>query len=131
MIHLTSILVPVDFSAHSKKAFNYALAFARQFGAKLFLLHVVEPVIYPSELGYIPIEMEALQQNVLASATERLKTMAAADLPSDLPAERLVRLGAPYLEITAAARELKVDLLVIATHGYTGLKHVVLGSTAE
>ena len=130
-MNLTSVLVPVDFSPHSQKAFHYALAFARQFSAKLFLLHVVEPVIYPSELGYIPIEMEALQQNVLASATERLRAMAAADLPPDLPSERLVRIGAPYLEITTAARELKVDLLVIATHGYTGLKHVLLGSTAE
>jgi nucleotide-binding universal stress UspA family protein len=43
----------------------------------------------------------------------------------------VVRLGHPYQEITDAARELKVDLIVISTHGYTGLKHVLLGSTAE
>jgi universal stress protein A len=131
MIKLTSILVPVDFSAHSRKAFHYALTFARQFEAKLFLLHVVEPVIYPTELGYMPLEMEALQRNVVTSARERLASMATADLPVEIASEQLVRMGSPYLEITAAAREMSVDLLVIATHGYTGLKHVLLGSTAE
>ena len=57
--------------------------------------------------------------------------MANQQMPVKLLADSLVRVGHPYQEITQAAQELKADLIVIATHGYTGLKHILLGSTAE
>ena len=64
-------------------------------------------------------------------ATERLARLAQEQVPAQFRANTLVRVGKPYHEITSAARELNIDLIVISTHGYTGLKHVVLGSTAE
>ena len=131
MIKLKSILVPVDFSPSSQKALHYALSFAGQFGAALTLLNVVEPAIYPTELGYIPVEIDALHTAMNASATERLARLAREQVPADVQASTLVRVGRPFHEITTAAKELDVDLIVISTHGYTGLKHVVLGSTAE
>jgi universal stress protein A len=130
-ILIRRILVPVDFSAQSLKALHYALSFADQYGAKLILLNVVEPAVYPSELGYIPTEIEALHENVMKNAKERLQELVAKRLPADISAEQQVRVGSPFLEIAAAAKEPEADLIVIATHGYTGLKHVFLGSTAE
>lgn len=130
-LQIQKILVPVDFSPQSMKALHYALSFAEQYQAHLILLNVVEPAVYPTELGYIPSEIEALHQNVLAASRERLQRLVQERLPAGLPAEQQVRVGSPYLEITAAATETNSDLIVIATHGYTGLKHVFLGSTAE
>lgn len=130
-IQIKTILVPIDFSRQSMKALHYALSFAEQYGARLLLLNVVEPAVYPTELGYIPSEIEALQASIMSSARDKLQQLAREQLPGDIPAEQQLRVGAPYLEITAAAREWDVDMIVIATHGYTGLKHVLLGSTAE
>ena len=56
-IKLKSILVPVDFSPPSQKALHYALSFAEQFGARIILLYVLEPAVYPTELGYVPAEI--------------------------------------------------------------------------
>jgi universal stress protein A len=130
-IQIKRILVPVDFSAQSLKALHYALSFADQYGAKLIVLNVVEPAVYPSELGYIPSEIEALHENVMKNAKERLQDLVTNRLPREIPAEYRVRVGSPYLEIAAAAKEMEADMIVIATHGYTGLRHVFLGSTAE
>jgi nucleotide-binding universal stress UspA family protein len=130
-IQIKRILVPVDFSAQSLKALHYALSFADQYGAELIVLNVVEPAVYPSELGYIPSEIEALHENVMKNAKERLRELVSKRLPTDRPTEQQVRVGAPFLEIAAAAKEMEADLIVIATHGYTGLRHVFLGSTAE
>jgi nucleotide-binding universal stress UspA family protein len=128
---LKSILVPMDFSPSAQKALHYALSFAEQFGATITLLNVVEPAVYPTELGYIPVEIDALHKTIETSAREKLAQLAQEQIEPRFRANTLVRVGRPYHEIITAARELNVDLIVIATHGYTGFKHVLLGSTAE
>ncbi len=127
--NIRSILVPVDFSRPSEKALDYAASLAGQFGAKLILLNVVEPFPTP-DFAYSPM---ALDDNVIvAQAQEHLKkVLARSGLDSAVVEKSLVRHGSPYAEITDAARTLKVDLIVISTHGYTGLAHVFMGSTAE
>ena len=130
-IKLKTILVPVDFSPSARKALHYAVSFAEQFGATIPVLNVVEPAVYPTELGYIPVEIDTLHKTMNTSAREKLAQVAKEQIPPRYRANALVRVGRPYHEITVAAKELNVDLIVIATHGYTGLKHVVLGSTAE
>ncbi len=131
VLKLKSILAPVDFSPPSQKAIHYALSFAEQFEAKVTLLYVVEPAVYPTEFGYVPAEIDKLYRTMDESAREKLATLAEKQVPANLRAQTLVRLGQPYREICEAAKELGVDLIVIATHGYTGLKHTFLGSTAE
>jgi universal stress protein A len=130
-LRVKKILVPVDFSGESKKALKYAQAFAHQFGAGIILLHVVEAVIYPGDLGYgsmvLPEVTETLQEN----GKTRLEMLAKEESASGLKIRTRVRMGSAFNEITLAAKEENVDLIVIATHGYTGLKHVFLGSTAE
>jgi universal stress protein A len=127
---ITSILVPTDFSKHSESALAYAIPLARQFGAKLTLLHVIEPIATPDFEVAFPLHLEnekakAMCEGVLTRTAEKMA------LEPQLLDRKLVRFGRPYNEIANAARTLKVDLIVIATHGYTGLKHTFLGSTAE
>jgi universal stress protein A len=120
---IKSILVPIDFSAASKKALKYAVPFAEQFGAKLTLLHVVEP------LGG-SLAMENDEQAAACKSHLEMVIKRQAINPALLD-KTLIRQGRSFHEIANAARTLKVDLIIISTHGYTGLKHVFMGSTAE
>ncbi len=131
LIKLKIILVPLDFSPPARKALQYAISFAEQFDAKITVLNVVEPAIYPTELGYVPVEIESLHKTMHNAAREKLTEMAQKDIPPRFLGETLVRVGTPYHEIVQVAQETKADLIVIATHGYTGIRHVLLGSTAE
>lgn len=129
-LKLTSILVPTDFSVESKKALTYAVAFARQFGAKLTLLHIVEPVGTPDFANAFPLAME--NDRVALECKRHLQRMVReSEMDSELVEKVLVRQGRAYAEIASAAKSLKVDLIIISTHGYTGLKHVLMGSTTE
>ncbi|HEY0549132.1 MAG TPA: universal stress protein [Verrucomicrobiae bacterium] len=126
---IRSILVPIDFSPPSKEALKAAAGFARQFGAKLTLLNVVAPVATP-DFAYHPLMME--NDKIMAQSKRELERVPKTeDVDSELVEKVLVRYGVPYREITDAARTLKVDLIIIATHGYSGLAHVFMGSTAE
>jgi nucleotide-binding universal stress UspA family protein len=116
------ILVPVDFSDCSKKALQYAVPFAKKFGAELELLHVVEPYPPIPEMG--PVEMETLQD-------AKTSLLALCRTISDLKTHGTLRTGTPANEIVVCARELGIDLIVMSTHGHTGLTRMFLGSTAE
>ena len=117
---LKRILVPVDFSDCSKKALQYAIPLARQFNAELMLLHVVEP--YRAFCPEIP-----LCDVPTAEAARR----ALDGIVIEIPFKSVVREGEPHSQIVTAAKELATDLIVLSTHGRTGLAHVLLGSTAE
>ena len=125
-LRLKSILVPLDFSPPSKKALDYAVSVARQFKAKLTLLNVVEPDF---AAGF-PLVMEDDKQ-MAAAKSELERAVKAARVPRGLVEKILVRFGRSFHEITEAARTRKVNLIIIATHGYSGLKHTLLGSTTE
>ena len=129
LLKLPSILVPLDFSETSQKALAYAVKFAEPFGAKLTLLAVVEPYVSP-DFAAFPLVMEP--EKVMRATKDRLDTLITkAGLPAQLIEKTLVRHGTPFLEITEAARTLKVDLIILTTHGHSGLKHILMGSTAE
>ncbi len=130
-IDLKRILVPVDFSPLSKKAVHYATRLARQFGAELNLFHVVEPEIPPAFDGFMipPPPISNCASASYANRLDRLATSARTERVSHV--QSTVRTGLAAFEIVEAAKELDVDLIVIATHGYTGWKHFAIGSTAE
>jgi universal stress protein A len=129
LLKIRDILVPLDFSEPSLKALKYAMAFAEQFGAKLTLLHVVEPIVVP-DLAYMPLAID--HDRIAAGAKAKLEQLCKRNrLEPRLIRKKLVRTGTPFRAITDAARGLKVDLIIVATHGYTGLAHALLGSTAE
>ena len=130
LFEIKSILVPTDFSTPSKKALDYAVPFAERFGAKLTLLHVVEPVATPDFVNSFPLMME--NDKVMAACKAQLQSLVKQKaIDPKLVEKTLVRQGRAFHEIADAARTLKVDLIIISTHGYTGLKHALLGSTAE
>src|SRR5579872_3700570 len=126
-VSFKSILVPIDFSGCSEKALHFAVRFARQFGAKLVLLHVA-----PSYAdAYFVTEFGRLQADVARCSEDRLHALAQEAVPVDVPSQTIVRIGRPASTIVNTAHELGTDLIIISTHGYTGIKHVVFGSTAE
>jgi nucleotide-binding universal stress UspA family protein len=130
-IQIKTVLVPVDFSTFSSKALDYAVAFGEQFQAALVLLHVVEPMVYPENYMTIPAVSDDINASLMKAAEEKLGAQRDRVRGNHLEISVLTRLGRPYVEITEAARELGADLIILGTHGHTGLKHVLLGSTAE
>jgi nucleotide-binding universal stress UspA family protein len=128
---LRSILVPVDFSPCSDKALDYAVAFSKQFGAGLVLLHVVEPMVYPENYLAVPTVNEDINASLTKAAEEKLGIQRERIGVDDSKVEGMTRLGRPYVEIVEAAKAAGADLIILGTHGHTGLKHVLLGSTAE
>ncbi|EEF62468.1 universal stress protein [Pedosphaera parvula] len=126
---LNRILVPVDFSGFSSKAVRYAVRFAEQFGATLYLLYVLERSSFITGTDGVVITLPEGQ--MMNTTKTKLAAFAAEEIKEPVPVHTEVRIGRPYEEVINLAREMQVDLIIIATHGYTGLKHVFLGSTAE
>lgn len=125
------ILVPIDFSVCSLQALDYAMGFAERFKAVIVLLHVVEPTVHPDNYLNVAPALDESNQNLVEIGRERLEALAQERIAERLTAETLVRMGRAYSEIPDTAKALGADLIIIATHGYSGLKHVLLGSTTE
>jgi nucleotide-binding universal stress UspA family protein len=127
--HIRTILVPTDFSPGAQRALEYAAAFAAQVHARIVLMHVVEPLGSP-DLEYFPLVIEP--EKLVALAHQQLSALPEKhDFDQTLFTQPLVRTGIAFYEITEAAREKEVDLIILSAHEFTGLKHVWLGSTAE
>lgn len=127
---VASLLVPVDFSSASNKAVAYAASLAEEFDAKITLLYVVEPVALPDFVQSFPLMLE--REELTTVCENKIKSLARkAGLDEARVEKVLVRHGKPYHEIVSAARTLKADMIVVATHGYSGLTHALLGSVAE
>jgi universal stress protein A len=130
ILHPKKILVPIDFSPTSKRAFQYALRFAEQFSCEIVLLHVIEP---EEAIAGTPLAVDIFAQpeEDTTAAEAELASLAASSLSRRNSFVSAVRRGHAPNEITKAAKELDVDLIVIATHGYTSWRHLCIGSTAE
>lgn len=127
VLHLSNILVPLDLSPLSIKALRYAVPFAKQFNAKLTLVHVVELIAYTPELPYPP----PLPPKQKSEIKNELKKLCEANVPPEIETQLLVRHDFAPDAIVETARKTKADLIIVSTHGRTGLKHVFLGSVAE
>lgn len=125
------ILVPIDFSDCSTAALEYGLALAEKLDAKVILLHVVEPAAYPENYLLTPATLDEANQNLMSAGRERLATLEQKAQGHGRPIETLVRMGRAQSEIPDTAKAIGADLIVLGTHGYSGLKHVLLGGTAE
>jgi nucleotide-binding universal stress UspA family protein len=132
-ITIRQILYPTDFSEFSVHALNFARSFCQCFGARLHVLHVVDEAylhwmaVAPNAVPVGPAPDDLINQ--ARGQMEEFLRLHLADVPFEVTSD--VCMGRPFMEIIRYAREQSTDLIVIGTHGRTGLSHMLMGSTAE
>ena len=130
MFEIRRILCPVDLSETSKPAFEYAVALAAQLGAELELLHVYQLPAYALPEGGLEI-LAGLEVELENRLQQQLDAFVKHSTEPSVKITTVLSKGIPYVEITHAAKQHKADLIVIGTHGRTGLAHLLIGSVAE
>jgi universal stress protein A len=123
VLQIKSIIVPLDFSEMSLKALRYAVAFAKQFGAKLTLVHVVEAPVHAADASFSSL----VSSDKFGAIKERLEEM----IPPELSVDTAVRQNVPFNGILEVAQEINADLIITTTHGYTGLAQLFKGATVS
>jgi len=129
--NIKKILVPIDFSDYSKSALKYAVNFCKDFNAEMILIYVVEPVIYPPDFSMGQIAIPSVNAEWDERARQELDKLAKEQIPTGVTVKSIIKTGKPFIEIIDTAGELDVDLIIIATHGRSGVEHILFGSTAE
>lgn len=132
-LQLRKILLPTDFSGCANYALPYAAAIARATGATIICLHVVEPIV--PAVGYSglaePMPIADISEQLEDSAEREFPQLTECDDFNGLEVEDEIVHGDPAAEIVRVADEREVDLIVVSSHGRTGLGRIIFGSTAE
>jgi nucleotide-binding universal stress UspA family protein len=128
---IKKVLVPIDFSDYSKSALKYAVNFAKSFNADIILIYVVEPVIYPPDFSMGQIAMPSINTEWDDRAKDELQKLAKSEIAEIANVKTIIKTGKPFVEIIETAKEENIDLIIIATHGHSGVEHILFGSTAE
>jgi len=128
---IKKILVPIDFSDYSKKALQYTVAFAKQFNAEINLVYVIEPLVYPADLSMGQVVIPQAEIDLSSKSKQELEQLAKTEIGNLLKYNIIVKNGKPFMEIIETATEIDSDLIIISTHGHTGVEHLLFGSTAE
>jgi len=131
MIHLKRILLPTDFSDSASNALRYGVSFAKEYGAELVLLHVVETVAIGYASDLFPVPMAEAFEEISAQARSELGSVAAKAREKGVNVREEVVQGKPSTEILRVAREQEVDMIVLGTHGKGVLDQALFGSTTE
>jgi len=135
MVKVENILVPTDFSEFSRYALNYAIPFAQTFAARIILIHITpenELVSLRQISPYLePGRLEELLRQREVEDRKQLDEFIPPELKKGIKVETIHKVGIPFVEIIRTAKEKGVDLIVMATHGRSGLSHVLFGSVAE
>jgi len=123
-------LVPLDFSEYADQTLDYAITLAGQLGARVTLLHVIQPLpLGGVDMGVtLPFTyIQELEGEIQRSMESSLERVTAAGLEGEI----VIVHGVPFHEIIETAKTQQVDLIVMGTHGRTGFQYVLLGSVAE
>jgi nucleotide-binding universal stress UspA family protein len=128
-LQVKSILVPIDFTENSRSALRYATELAKRFDATVVALHVIPD----EEVAGVYIQKRTPEriQEIRKEVEEEFEKFVPEDIEKSLQAQKLIKVGEPYVEIIRHARNSGVDLIVMATHGRSGISHTLLGSVAE
>lgn len=128
-----NILVPTDFSEYSDRALSAAQDLAKCFHAKIDVLHVVDEGLHECADQYCvdPAIMKKVREDSVKGSQEKMQAEAARVRENGVETEFSIRQGTPYDEILKEQQEKQIDLIVIATHGRTGLLSHLIGSVAE
>jgi nucleotide-binding universal stress UspA family protein len=97
----------------------------------LHLVFVVEPTVYPADLGFGQVVLPGIEEELREKGAEELQALIEREIGSRVEATCIVRTGSPHQEILAEASEKDVDMIVVATHGHSGVEHMLFGSTAD
>ena len=131
MLPCNSILCPLDFSESSLSALDTAVSLAENFGASFVVLHVFAPILAAGDTyGLAYPDLESVDEERKTACLDRMRSLVKERQELDLRVQFDLRVGDAAEEIVEAAKE-GIDLLVISTHGLTGWRHLVFGSTAE
>ena len=124
------LLFCTDFSENSRPAWELAKGYAKAFGAQLLVLHVVD---YKDLPGYVDWaeKLREILDDTKRAANDRLRLMVKECAPLLKDVKTYCRTGMAPTEISALAKEESVDLIVVGTHGWTGMRHLVMGSVAR
>jgi nucleotide-binding universal stress UspA family protein len=131
MLNFNVIVVTTDLSDYSLRALPYAIGLAERFDAHLKILCINEPAIPISDVTWAGVDVHATDDSLLAEARRTLERIVREQVPKGVDVEATVMTGNAVEGIIEFAREQNADLLVMCTHGRTGLSHVLMGSTAE
>ena len=128
MIRIQKILCPIDFSAPSRNALRYAHEFAKAMNAKITVMHVIQPQPIAADINvpYVPLEAEIEQ-----SAKEDLARIVKEETQAGVVVEPVIAFGLPSECIIAQAQKEEVDVIILGTHGRTGISRLLMGSTTE
>jgi universal stress protein A len=129
--NIKKVLVPIDFSDYSKNSLRYSINFVKCFNAELILVYVVEPIIYPPDFSMGQIAVPAMDVELDKRAAEELAKLARTEIPHQMKVKTIIKTGKPFVEIIETAAEENVDLIIIASHGHSGVEHILFGSTAD
>jgi universal stress protein A len=129
MISLKKILCPIDHSDCSKEALKYAVSFAMKDEAKLLLLHIID--IRSFNEGLDAMSTQIPNEETLEQLRVKLLDCIPEEIRDDLDVEAIVIQGVPFAEIISTAKEKEIDMIVIGSHGRTGISHMMLGSVSE
>lgn len=130
LIKLKNILVPIDFSDCSMKALDYAVAFAQQFKARITLLYVVDLPIVASEMGMF-IDQPSMEAEFRDNANAQLHELVRSRIAKKAKADTIISCGRAHPEIIETAKTTGMDMIIIATHGYSGFQKAFMGGTTE
>jgi universal stress protein A len=133
MTAIARIVVPVDFSTHADRAIEYAMAMGKHFGACVELFHVVEDPFGSGGWGsevYVS-DLDGLRERAVKEAKNRLDARRTAIQAGNVPLVATVRMGHVAQTIVDYAKDVGADLIVMGTHGRTGVAHFIIGSVAE
>lgn len=130
-VKIKNILVPIDFSDHSRKSLNYAVELARLYNAKLQLLHIIDTPIYPTFYVVDQLATTSIASNIKTRVLDNLSTLLKSVGDEKIDSEIYAIEGRAAMDIVKFATENNSDLIVIATHGLTGVERFLLGSVTE
>lgn len=130
-MQIKTIIFPTDFSQGARAAMDYAVSLAKDYDAKLILLYVIQDISIAE--WYIPSSISATDfiADMQKSASREMEKWGAEVAAKVTNVEKMVVRGIPFVEIIKTARDRSADIIVIGTHGRTGIDHMLFGSTAE